>query len=67
MIRGALIAVLIVAYIYWVRTKREKMMSVDVYEDCKCKERFEAFITDGWKSLRATGSRHRTDTRATAP
>ena len=31
------------------------MMSVDVYEDCECKENSKRSITDGWKSLRATG------------
>tara|TARA_Y100001954_G_scaffold165062_1_gene175172 strand:- start:8283 stop:8687 length:405 start_codon:yes stop_codon:yes gene_type:complete len=56
MIRGALIAVLIVAYIYWVRTKRERMMSVDVYEDCECKRKIRSVrLPTGGKSLRATG------------
>ena len=67
MIRGALIAVLIVAYIYWVRTKRERMMSVDVYEDCECKEKFEAFdYRRVGNHSGPRGSRHRTDTRVTA-
>ena len=56
MIRGALLAALIIVYIYWIRTKREKMMSVDVYEDCECKRKIRSVrLPTGGQSLRAAG------------